>query len=313
MRAPTKLAAFAALLALLFAIGALAGDLIGPDRDTSAVAADPAAHAAAEHTGMATTSTKSSAKHGDGHAGQAEHPVRGLAVAESGLRVVVEHPELRRGRVERLAFRIVDESGATVRAFDVEHEKRMHLIVARRDLTGFQHLHPEQADDGSWATTVRLAEAGSYRLFADFAHDGEPYTLASDLRVDGFADLKPLPAAVPSAVSDGGYDVRLDAGRLHPGEEAELRFRITKDGHTIHTQPYLGAGGHLVALRESDLAFLHVHPTDDEHGTEPGSGEAHDDSVGFAATFPTEGRYRLFLQFRHAGRVQTVAFTQEVK
>ena len=38
-----------------------------------------------------------------------------------------------------------------------------------------------------------------------------------------------------------------------------------------------------------------------------------DDSVRFAATFPTEGRYRLFLQFQHEGRVQTVAFTQEVR
>ena len=79
----------------------------------------------------------------------------------------------------------------------------------------------------------------------------------------------------------------------------------------MHTEPYLGAGGHLVALREGDLAFLHVHPADDDHGGAPT--DEHDDSVGFAATFPTEGRYRLFLQFQHEGRVHTVAFTQEVK
>ena len=102
-----------------------------------------------------------------------------------------------------------------------------------------------------------------------------------------------------TAVSDGGYDVRLDSGYARPGEEADLRFTITRDGAPVRTEPYLGAGGHLVALREGDLAFLHVHPTGD-------------DSVRFAATFPTEGRYRLFLQFKHEGRVQTVAFTQEV-
>jgi hypothetical protein len=37
--------------------------------------------------------------------------------------------------------------------------------------------------------------------------------------------------------------------------------------------------------------------------------------VRFAATFPTEGRYRLFLQFKTSSppaRVHTVAFTQEV-
>jgi hypothetical protein len=175
----------------------------------------------------------------------------------------------------------------------------MHLIVVRRDLTGFQHLHPEQAPDGSWSARVRLDEAGSYRVFADFAHDGTPQTLASDLRVDGAADLRALPAVAETAVSDGGYDVRLDAGAAGPGEEADLRFTITRNGEPVHTEPYLGAGGHLVALREGDLAFLHVHPLED--------------SVRFAATFPTAGRYRLFLQFQHDGRVQTVAFTHEVR
>jgi len=160
-------------------------------------------------------------------------------------------------------------------------------------------------------TDITLDEAGSYRLFADFAREGKSYTLASDLRVDGNADLEPLPAPAPMSVSDGGYDVRLDAGRARPGEEADLRFAITKNGQTVHTEPYLGAGGHLVALREGDLAFLHVHPT--EHGTGEKQTDRHDDSVGFAATFPTTGRYRLFLQFKHEGRVQTVAFTQEVE
>jgi hypothetical protein len=68
---------------------------------------------------------------------------------------------------------------------------------------------------------------------------------------------------------------------------AELGYAITRDGKPVETEPYLGAGGHLVALREGDLAFLHVHPT--------------------------EGRYRLFLQFKVDGRVETVAFTREVR
>ena len=37
------------------------------------------------------------------------------------------------------------------------------------------------------------------------------------------------------------------------------------------------------------------------------------DEIAFASTFPTEGRYRLFLQFQHDGKVQTVAFTQVVE
>jgi hypothetical protein len=316
MRAPAKLAAFAAALAVLFGGGALAGGAIDPDRDeprpahTAAATGHNGADGAREkeHETMSTSlSERNSNAHGA--SGPGAHPVRGLAVAERGLRVVVEDPELRRGRTEQVRFRIVDDAGRTVRDFEVEHERRMHLIIARRDLTRFQHLHPEQVADGGWTVAVKLDEAGSYRLFADFAKGDESYTLASDLRVDGSADLKPLPAPAATSVSDGGYDVRLDAASARPGQEAELRFTITRDGQTVHPEPYLGAGGHLVALREGDLAFLHVHPTEHADGETSG----HDDAVGFAATFPTEGRYRLFLQFKHEGRVQTVAFTQAVK
>jgi hypothetical protein len=270
-----NLTIFAAALVLLFAGGAAAGRLIDP----GAPGGEAEAHGDASKKMDAMP---------DEHTKVAADPVRGLAVAEHGLRVVVEDPELRRGAAERLLFRVVDDRGATVRDFDIEHTKRMHLIVARRDLAGFQHLHPEMAADGTWSTPLKLGEAGSYRLFADFSNDGEATTLAADLRVDGDADLRPLPAPRPTAVSDGGYDIRLESGAPRAGQEASLRFTVTKDGRPVATQPYLGADGHLVALREGD-------------------------SIGFAATFPTTGSYRLFLQFKVHGEVQTVAFTQEVE
>ena len=284
--APLRLALFGTASAAVFAVSLVAGGAVGPEPKASA---EPA-HAGDAHASGATANDASA------------HEVRGLATASDGLRLVVADPELRRGRTERLAFRVVDERGQTVRDFDEEHTKRMHLIVARRDLTGFQHLHPEQRADGAWTTSVRLTDAGSYRLFADFSHEDEARTLATDLRVDGAADLRPLPAPAATAVSDGGYDVGLAASGAHPGEEAQLRFRVTRDGESVRSESYLGAGGHLVALREGDLAFLHVHAVNGA-----GSGE-----IGFGATFPTAGSYRLFLQFRHDGEVQTVAFTQGV-
>jgi cytochrome c-type biogenesis protein CcmF len=101
-----------------------------------------------------------------------------------------------------------------------------------------------------------------------------------------------------------GYEFHFDSVGLVNGPNFKAErgiFTVTKDGRPVATEPYLGADGHLVALREGDLAFLHVHPTD-----------AGGDAVGFEATFPTRGAYRLFLQFKVAGEVQTVAFTQEV-
>jgi hypothetical protein len=272
--APVKLAGFAAAVAALFGAGALAGAVSG--------ASAPGGERPVEaHSGEMAMNVPT---------------VRGLSVAADGLRLVVEDPERRRGATEPLRFRIVDGQGRTVRRYDVEHTKRMHLIVARRDLTGFQHLHPTLEADGTWTAPLKLREAGAYRVFADFSRKGRPVTLASDLRVDGPADLRALPAPATVA-SAGDYDVRLAAGTPRAGREAALRFTITRDGVPVRTEPYLGAGGHLVALREGDLAFLHVHPTD---------------GVGFEATFPTAGAYRLFLQFKHDGRIHTAAFTQEV-
>jgi hypothetical protein len=273
-----RLAGIATALAAIFGIGALAGGAFHP----SAPGGD--------------------AKIAMGHGGdEMAMAVRGLAVAQDGLRIAVANPQLRRNHTEQLRFRIVNEHGRAVRDFDVEHTKRMHLIVARRDLTGFQHLHPTMAADGTWSAPLRLSHAGSYRVFADFSHDDKPVTLADDLRVNGPTNLQALPLPTTTAVSAGGYEVRVDAGAARAGQGSELRFAVSKDGRPVHTEPYLGAGGHLVALRDGDLAFLHVHPNED------------DNQIGFEATFPTAGAYRLFLQFKVNGAVQTVAFTEEVR
>jgi hypothetical protein len=173
----------------------------------------------------------------------------------------------------------------------------MHFIVVRRDMTGFQHLHPAQAADGSWSVPVTLRDPGSYRLFADFSVDGKPHTLAGDLTVDGMVRARPLPA--PARIADvDGMRVTLTEGASRAGAESQLRFSVTRDGRPVAVDPHLGAQGHLVALREGDLAFLHVHPDED--------------TLRFMTAFPSAGRYRLFLQFKTEGRVHTAAFTQDV-
>jgi hypothetical protein len=283
MNVAPKLTGFAVGLVVVGASAAAVGAAIGPEpRHDGPSKRDPMAM--------------------DDHAAMpAAHRVRGLSVAQDGLRLVVDQRTLPAGRTAPLTFRVVDDRGVTVRDFDVEHTKRMHLIVARRDLTGFQHLHPTQRADGTWTTPVRVADPGAYRVFADFTHDATPVTLGTDVAVDGAASARPLPAPARDAISDGGDDVHRDAAGAQAGRETTLPFTITRDGHPVALQPYLGAGGHLVALREGDLAFLHVHPT-----------RFAGNHVAFAATFPTAGRYRLFLQYRAGDQVRTAAFTQEV-
>jgi hypothetical protein len=251
--------------------------------------------------------------HGGGHeAGPAgeQDAVRGLAVSDGGMKLELERTELSRGARSQLRFRIAGSDGAAVRDFEVEHEKRMHLIVVRRDMTGFQHLHPALAGDGTWSAPLTLAEAGSYRVFADFKHEGRNVTLASDLAVDGPATWEEVPAASAEAAAGGGFRVRLAGEESSAGEESELGFEVTRGGEPVEVDPYLGARGHLVALREGDLAYLHVHPVEGEGGH--GGGHEAGGPIAFATEFPTDGRYRLFLQFKVDGRVHTAAFTREV-
>jgi hypothetical protein len=280
MSAGPKLAGFAVALAVAFGGAALAGGAVGPLRDET--------RAPEPHGGMAAM---------EGAHEKAAQPVRGLAVSDRGLTLQLARTRIERGRPSTLAFRIVDRRGQAVRDFDVEHTKRMHVIVVRRDMTGFQHLHPTQAADGTWSVPVTLRDAGSYRVFADFSANGTPHTLADDLTVDGQVRSRDLPAPVESVDVDG-LRVTLSDGASRAGAESQLAFAVTRHGKPVEVQEYLGARGHLVALRHGDLAFLHVHPDES--------------SLRFMATFPTAGAYRLFLQFKVDGRVHTAAFTQAV-
>jgi hypothetical protein len=218
----------------------------------------------------------------------------GLAAAEGGLRLVAETATVPAGSGARYAFRIEDGDGP-VTDFDVEHGKRMHLIAVRRDLVGFVHEHPTMADDGTWSGTLRLDEPGTYRVFADFVVSGDRHTLGTDLFVPG--DFTPAETGGPREIAGAGdgYEVVLDAEPV-AGRESTLRFTVRRDGEAVDDlEPYLGARGHLVALRAGDLAYLHVHADEEE--------------LAFDVELPTPGRYRLFLQLRHGGAVRTAAFT----
>ena len=282
MNALARLAGFGVVLALVFAGAAFAGSVVDV------------------HPGQParTKATTSGMTEMAGREPMAPQAVRGLAVSDKGLTLELARTTARPGEPFELAFRIVDRRGETVRRFDVEHTKRMHFIVVRRDMTGFQHLHPTERPDGTWTVPVALRDAGAYRVFADFSVDGKPHTLADDLTVDGTVRSRSLPAPARTVDVDG-LRVALTEGAARAGAESELSFRVTRNGKPVAVADYLGAKGHLVALRQGDLAFLHVHP--DER------------SLQFMSTFPTAGRYRMFLQFKtDDGRLHTAAFTQEV-
>lgn len=224
----------------------------------------------------------------------------GLAHAANGLRFNPSETRFDPNKSINWTFQIVDDDGAIVTDFEEAHGERSHLIVVRRDLTRFQHLHPELEPDGMWRVNgFTLPDPGVYRAFVDIVVAGHPVTLGFDLFASGSADTE---ARLESSRQDlvDGYEVELLTDEVTAGEPTQLPFAVRRGGEPVtRLNRYLGARGHLVALREGDLAYLHVHPEE----TAPDSGR-----VNFGAQFPTPRQYRLFLQTKPNGDLLTTQF-----
>jgi hypothetical protein len=232
----------------------------------------------------------------------ASDPPAGLSASEAGYTFAPDRTSFTAAVAERFTFRILGPGGDVVRAFDTRHEQDLHLIVVSDDLGDYRHLHPALGADGTWSIQLTLPRAGGYRAFADFAAQGAtPLTLGADLLAAGTLAPRPLPLPEPRATV-AGYEVTLD-GAVTAGREGELRFEVSRGGSPVtDLEPYLGAFGHLVAIRAADHAYLHVHPTEDSSPAK----------VVFAVHVPSPGSYRLFLDFRHDAVVHTAAFTLDV-
>ena len=294
MRTGTKLTGYGLALAVVFGGAWAIGAGVGPLQT-----APPPMRAMAPE--MPSTGMPGMDGHG-GHEGGAE-VLPGLATASNGYRLETPTTTLASGVTKQFTFRIVDDHGAAVTKFAVKHEKRLHLVLVRRDGAGFQHVHPTMAPDGTWRVPLTLTDPGSYRVFTDFAPEGGAATvLGTDLQVPGAFEPRTDAHEVTSTTVDG-YHVTIN-GHLEAGAEAELTATVTRGGHPVtDLQTYLGAYGHLVVLRATDLGYLHVHP---QESTTAGP------DVRFMTEVPTPGRYRLYLDFQHHGTVHTAQFTVDV-
>ncbi len=301
MTTPLRVAGFVVALVAAFVAAWGGGRLVGP-LDTRPAASEMADHGGEDQDPHDDTAAEGSDEHG-GHTG-AVAEATGLTARADGFTLALAERAVAAGRT-RLDFRVLTSSGRPLLDYTREHDKDLHLIVVRRDLTGFQHVHPTlDRSTGTWSVDVRLTP-GVWRVVADFTPEGwEGITLADDLAVAGAFVPRPLPADDRTAIietSEGTYTVALE-GDTAPGASTVLTTRIELDGRPVtDLEPYLGAFGHLVAIRAGDLGYLHVHPEEGAAG--PG--------IDFATAFPEPATYRLFLDFQHRGVVRTAAFTVE--
>ncbi|BFU47154.1 hypothetical protein [Krasilnikovia sp. MM14-A1004] len=302
-----RLAAFGALLVVVLFAGYGIGRLSGSSGGGSGAANGPTAPAAQPTMGMAGNEnaphTHAAATASNANPGEA---VGGLAVTASGLTLVPEITTTFPAGVRKpFRFRITASGGASVTTFAVVHDKPLHLVVVRRDLAVYQHLHPTMGPDGTWAVDLNLPDPGSYRAIADFTAivggNQVPTSLGVDLAVPGDYRPVPLPPPTQSATTDR-FTVSYE-GTPHAGVAEPLLVSVNSvDGKPAELEPYLGAYGHLVVLREGDVGYVHVHP-------EP---QLVDGKVKFWLAAPGPGNYRMFFDFQVAGRVHTAAWSVTV-
>ncbi len=231
----------------------------------------------------------------------------------SGRRYAVSvEPEgdavLRAGADVPLRFRLATPDGGSVDDLLVVHEKLVHLLLVSADLSWFAHEHPERQADGSFTLRQRFPHGGDFTLFHDFTPGRAGMQVVPvELQVAGEAPpLRPLAPVREAQVE--GFSFTLQAPQpLAALVNQRLVVRVTRDGAPVDDlQPFLGAPGHLVVIRQDRKHFVHTHPV------EPAGGPACGPEIVFPALFPAPGRYKAWAQVQHDGRVLTAPFVFDV-
>jgi hypothetical protein len=207
-----------------------------------------------------------------------------------------------------MTIQIQDNKGKPIDKFDINHEKKMHLIVVSKDLSFFNHIHPEYKGKGEFDVTTQFPDSGDYKLFADYVPAGNSATSQSKwVSVEGTA---PVPTEIVpetnfvKTVND--IVVTLSFDHLMADMELNLKFNMV-DAKTkkpvIDLQPYLGAVGHVVIISADAEQYIHVHPTDEK---------AKGPDAKFMTKFPKSGVYKIWGQFQRNGKTFIVPFVVNV-
>ena len=203
-----------------------------------------------------------------------------------------------------------------------DHGHLMHLFVVRLpELDRVWHLHPKMTGNGVFEHTLPAMPRGRYQLFGDIVHrSGFPETVATEMDLPEVAGVAltgddTAGGGVTSIVFENAHEA-LVAKRMTP-----LRFRFAGNEEI---ELYLGMPGHAAVVKKDRSVFAHLHPT----GTVPmaalqlAAGGEHaghyreaklPTAVAFPYGFPSPGEYRVFVQLKRKGQVETAPFDVMVK
>lgn len=222
----------------------------------------------------------------------------------------------------------------------------MHLIVVSKDLTWFNHLHPEYRGNGEFTINAKLPRAGQYKLYADYTPRGGSQEVSQYEFTTAGTDANTEASLVADRSGESGWMLRQTVSRpegepdakgsreyqvammpmpstIVAGKDVVLHFQVRDaNGEPVNDlEPYLGALGHAVILSSDTKEYLHAHPMDAamegmDHASEghggAGAAAAGGGDVIFHTNFPAAGLYKAWGQFQHKGKIITAAFVLQV-
>jgi hypothetical protein len=181
------------------------------------------------------------------------------------------------------------------------HERKVHLIIVSDDLEYFDHIHPVEMNNGTYAVEFVLPSGGKYKLYAEYKPESyDKITDEFDFIVSGKSKAEKIYESKSTAYTGKEYSVKLlNAENLIAGEDQTIIAEFYKDGKKLNVNTldnYLGEKAHAVLISIRDKKFMHVHPM------------VMDNKLNLHLNIEKSDLYRLWIQFKINGQVHTADF-----
>jgi hypothetical protein len=217
-----------------------------------------------------------------------------------------------------------------------DHGHLMHLyVIGEPDAHRVWHLHPEMTSGGIFLQLLPPIPAGRYKLYGDVVHrSGFPETAVAELDVPVNIVGTPLTgddaAGVRGESPDGAHIVwdRDGSSPLQAKKVSLFKFKLVdKDGAPVpDAELYMGMPGHAAFVKNDGTVFAHIHPSGSvsmaalmvanpsmrdqgmQHMMNQMTMNGLPAEVSFPYAFPTPGDYRIIVNMKHGGVIETGIF-----
>jgi hypothetical protein len=219
-----------------------------------------------------------------------------------------------------------------------------HLHPSTNDSVNFPALLPALPAGRYRVYGDIVHESGFTQTLAtkvDLSEPTKPDAKASDPD-DASWSAVAAPNATSAQLEDGSLMTLERAPNFVAGKSASLRFSVVGfDRKPLVLEPYIGMAGHAVVSRDDGAVFVHLHPSGTismasqmafmmrqpsdsvvgrlgqrikaSEAMHPVTSVPENGMISFPYAFPQPGKYHMWVQVKHAGRILTGAFAFEVQ